>query len=117
MAAHSLALGWSSNLSTSSFQDVKQTEKGPGEFISLVERFEQLGSISAIMTSFYLQDFGSSPHFTFDSQVDLQVNESSQGQSAAHLKNLWFAARREKVRDSFECYLKGLSTGLKSRPL
>lgn len=78
VVAHSVALGKSPNLSAPSFQNVKQTEKGLGEFISLVERFEQLGSISAIMTSFYLQDVGSSPHFTFDSQVDLQVNESSQ---------------------------------------
>lgn len=112
-----MALGKSPNLSAPSFQNAKQTEKGLGEFISLVERFEKLGSITAIMTSFYLPDFGSSPHFTFDSQVDLQVNESSQRQSVEHFKSLWFAASRETVRDSLECYLKGFSTGLKSRLL
>lgn len=101
-----MALGKSPNLSIPSFQNVKQTAKGLGEFISLVERFEQLGSISAIMTSFYLQDFGSSPHFTFDSQVDLQVNESSQQQSVEHFKSLWSAAPRENVRDS-RVLLKG----------
>lgn len=83
MVAHSAALGKSPNLSALSFQ----REKGLGEFISLVERFEQLGSIRAIMTSFYLQDFGSDPHFTFDSQVDLQVNGSSQQQSVEHSKS------------------------------
>jgi hypothetical protein len=46
--------------SACSFQNEKQTEKGLGEFISLVGRFEQLGSISTIMTSFSSQDFGSS---------------------------------------------------------
>lgn len=112
VVAHSVALGKSPNLSAPSLQNVKQTEKGLGEFISLVERFGQLGSISAIMTSFYLQEFGSSPHFTFDSQVDLQVNESSQQQSVEHFKSPWFAASRENVRDSLECYLKGLSTDL-----
>lgn len=84
-----MASGKSPNLSAPSFQNVKQTEKRLGAFIGLVERFEQLGSIRAIMTSFYLQDFGSFPHFTFDSQVDLQVNESSQWQSAEHFKSLW----------------------------
>lgn len=91
--------------------------KRAGRFHQFVERFEQLGSIGAIMTSFYLQDFGSSPHFTFDSQVDLQVNGSSQQPSVEHSKSLCFAASRENVRDSLECYLKGFSTGLNSRPL
>lgn len=81
--AHFVASGKSPNLSALSFQ----SEKGLGEFISLVERFEQLGSIPAIMTSFCLRDFGSDPHFTFDSQVDLQVNGSSQRQSVEHSKS------------------------------
>lgn len=78
-----MALGKSPSLSAPSFQ----SEKGLGEFISLVERLGQLGSISAIMTSFYLQDFGSYPHFAFDSQVDLQVNGSSHWQSVEHSKS------------------------------
>lgn len=68
----------------------------------------------AIMTSFYLQDSGSYPHFTFDSQVDLQVNGSSQQQSVEHSKShvwFWFAASRENVRDSSECFLKGHQGG------
>lgn len=113
VVAHSVASGKAPNLSAFSFQ----SERRLGEFISLVERFEQLGSIRAIMTSFYLQDFGSYPHFTFDSQVDLQVNGSSQQQSVEHSKSPGLQHPRENVRDSLECYSKGLSTKLQSRPL
>lgn len=114
MVVHSLALGKSSNLSAPSLQNVKQLKKEQGEFISLVERPEQLGSFSAITTSFYLQDVGGFPHFTFDSQENLQVNGSSHQQSAEHSKSFWFAASRENVRDSSACYLEWLSKRLKT---
>lgn len=111
-----MALGKSPNWSAPSFQTEKHIERGLGEFTGLVERFEQVGSISAIMTSFYLQDSGSSPRFTFDSWVDLQVNGSSQQQSVQHSESLWCAQSRENISPSAECHLKGLSNGTYVKP-